>query len=109
MQMPGRQFSTKSAIYKVTFIPKISSTDLSIQKVLIKEKELPFALWNLKAEKQTAFNIGDTLQLIFTNIDSELESSTIMNANTEVYFFDRNKLKKMNIQKFELIKNPINQ
>lgn len=109
MQMPGRQGSAKSAHYKVVFIPQLGSDQLTFQKVMLNEKELPLSMYDNSGQRLTAFNASDTVNLFFSNIGNDIESSTIANAKFILYYFEKNKLIKTSIEKFELINSPINQ
>jgi hypothetical protein len=109
MQMPGRQLGTKSANYKIRFIPLAGSNELSFQKIMMDEKELGVSIYNLKSEKQTAFNANDTLVLYFNRTGNEIESSTITSTSFTIYYFEKNKLKKMKVSEFNLATYPTNQ
>lgn len=109
MQMPGRQGSPKSAHYKVCFIPSLGSDQLSFQKIMLNEKELALSMFDNNGQKLTAFNPSDTVNLFFSNIGNEIQSSGIADASFVLYYFEKNKLKKTTIEKFEIINSPINQ
>lgn len=109
MQMPGRQGSAKSAHYKVSFIPHLGSDQITFQKVMLNEKELPLLMYDNSGQRLTAFNPSDTVNLLFSNIGNDIESSTITDAKFILYYFEKNKLIKTSIEKFELINSPINQ
>lgn len=109
MQLPGRQGGVKSAHYKVSVIPSIGSDQLTFQKIMLNDKELALSMYDNNGQRLTAFNPSDTVNLMFSNICNEIQSSTITQAKFILYYFEKNKLKKSSIEKFELIKTPINQ
>jgi hypothetical protein len=109
MQLPGRLGSPKAAHYKVSFIPRIGSDQLSFQKIMLNEKELALNMFDNNGQKLTAFNPSDTVNLFFSNIGNEIQSLDITDAKFVLFFFEKNKLKKTIIEKFEIINSPINQ
>ncbi len=109
MQLPGRQMTAKSAHYKVTFIPQVGSDQITFQKIMLNEKELPLYMYDNAGQRLTAFNPADTVNLVFSNIGNDIESSNIANEKFILFYFEKNKLIKTTIEKFELINSPINQ
>ncbi len=109
MQMPGRQGSAKSAHYKVVFIPQLGSDQLTFQKVMLNEKELSLVMYDNSGQRLTAFNPSDTVNLLFSNVGNDIQLSGIADAKFVLFYFEKNKLKKTIIEKFELINSPINQ